>query len=93
MGSFQRMQHNARELVAKGATLLDVRTSEEFCERHLPGAANIPVQELSVRLHELPAGERPVVVYCRSGGRSAMAAELLTRAGHQVLDIGAMDNW
>lgn len=86
-------KHNGRELVAKGALLLDVRTPEEFRERHLDGAVNIPVQELGARVRELGAKERPIVVYCRSGARSASAAALMKAAGYQVLDIGGIGNW
>ncbi len=82
----------ARELIAKGGILLDVRTPEEFTAGHLPGAINIPVQQFSSRMGELgndPA--RPVVLYCRSGARSAMAASMLRSAGFQrVLDISTM---
>ncbi|MBK8254706.1 MAG: rhodanese-like domain-containing protein [Polyangiaceae bacterium] len=87
-----RVEHDARERVAKGALLLDVRTHEEFTASHIPGAKNIPVQELAARMDELKK-YKSVVVYCRSGARSAAATGLLKRAGHEVLDIGAMGNW
>lgn len=86
-------KHNGRELVANGALLLDVRTPEEFADRHLDGAVNIPVQELGARVRELGAKDRPVVVYCRSGARSASATKLLKNAGYEVLDIGGIGNW
>jgi phage shock protein E len=86
-------KHNGRELVANGALLLDVRTPEEFRDRHLDGAVNIPVQELAARIPELGARGRPVVVYCRSGARSASAATLMKSAGYEVLDIGGIGNW
>jgi rhodanese-related sulfurtransferase len=84
---------NHRQLVASGALLLDVRTPAEFGEGHVPQALNVPVQELGVRLGELGSKERPIVVYCRSGGRSAQATALLRRAGYQVKDIGPMTAW
>jgi phage shock protein E len=93
MWPFAKPQHNARELVANGALLLDVRTTTEFAERHIPGALNIPVHELGSRLSELGAKTRPVVVHCQSGYRSASAAQLLQRAGYDVLDIGGIGNW
>lgn len=82
-----------RELVRKGALLLDVRTPEEFAENHIPGAINIPVQVLHERVEELGSRERKVVVYCRSGARSARAAGMLRSAGYEVLDIGGVHNW
>jgi rhodanese-related sulfurtransferase len=84
----------ARELVAAGASLLDVRTPAEFADAHLPGALNIPVQDLQRRMRELEAKERPIVVYCRSGNRSAQASQLLKGAGYTAVhDLGAMSNW
>lgn len=82
-----------RQLVEQGALLLDVRTPAEFCEGHLANAQNIPVQELPSRLHEVGPTSRPIVVYCRSGGRSALARQLLTQAGYAVRDIGPMQAW
>lgn len=85
---------DARELVAKGALLLDVRTTQEFAGGHLPGAVNIPVQDLDRRLSEVGAKERPVVVYCRSGQRSARAARMLKGAGYQAVhDLGSISRW
>lgn len=83
---------HARALVATGATLVDVRTPEEFAEGHIAGARNVPVSELASRLAELPRNV-PVVVYCRSGGRSASAASQLAAAGFRVSDLGPMSAW
>jgi rhodanese-related sulfurtransferase len=84
----------ARDLVAGGALLLDVRTAGEFAAAHLPGAMNVPVQVLEERLGELGHKERPVVLYCASGIRSATAARLLKAAGfHDVHDLGGMSRW
>jgi phage shock protein E len=87
------MNTHHRQLVEQGALLLDVRTPEEFACGHVLRAQNIPVQELPQRLHEVGSTTRPVVVYCRSGGRSAMARQILERAGYQVRDIGPMTAW
>ena len=85
----------ARQLVAEGALLLDVRSGGEFASHHLPGAVHIPVGELARRMSELgPDKARPVVVYCASGVRSASAASLLRSAGFgAVHDLGAMSRW
>lgn len=73
--------------------LLDVRTGGEFQSGHLAGAANIPVEELSRRLAELPT-DMPIVLYCRSGNRSAAAARILREAGYQnVYDLGGIIRW
>ncbi len=77
----ERMESGATELL-----VLDVRSTAEFDEGHIPGAINIPYDALSARIAELgPAGERDVVVYCRSGRRSAIALEALKGAGFSRL--------
>lgn len=82
----------ARRLVAAGATLLDVRTPEEFSDAHLEGARNIPVSDLGARMGEVPRG-RPVVVYCASGARSASATSMLRAAGYDARNLGMMSSW
>ncbi len=84
----------SKELVARGAVLLDVRTREEFESGHLDGAKLVPVQELEARWAEVGPVDKPVVVYCRSGRRSQNAAQILKAHGFtQVHDLGAMSNW
>ena len=85
---------DARALVASGAVLLDVRSPAEFSSGHLDGAINVPVDQLPNRTSEVGPKERPVVVYCRSGARSARAAGILRAAGFsKVEDLGAMSRW
>ncbi len=86
----------AHELVEKQrAVLLDVRTPDEFAGGHLDGATNIPVQELEARLAQVPAKkDQDIVVYCRSGVRSAKAKAMLEKAGFtKVHDLGGIGNW
>ena len=74
-------------------TLVDVRTPEEFAGGHIAGSANINVEELSQRLSEVPK-DKPVVLYCRSGNRSAKAAQILAEAGYtEVYDLGGIQTW
>ena len=77
------------------AVLLDVRTPDEFAEGHIEGAVNLAVEELESRLNELPSDKAtPIVVYCRSGRRSALAAEILVKAGYSAIyDLGGIQNW
>ncbi len=83
----------AKDLVAKGAKLLDVRTPGEFASGHIDGAVNIPVQELQTRLGELDKVQ-PVVVYCASGKRSSAAMSMMKEGGFaQVYDLGGKSNW
>lgn len=82
-------------LEAPGSTvlLLDVRTMEEYAAGHLPGAVLAPYDAIRSSFSE-PDRKRPIVVYCRSGRRSAVAAETLASMGYtDVSDFGAVDNW
>ena len=66
--------------------VLDVRTPAEYAAGHLPGAVNIPHGELAARIDELSgARDRDIVVYCRTGVRSAAALTALERAGFKRL--------
>ncbi len=85
---------DARSLVANGAMLVDVRSTGEFSAGHIEGALNIPIQELSGRVGELGDKSGQIVVYCQSGGRSAMAKRLLEKNGFtDVHDMGGMSRW
>ncbi len=66
--------------VGETGQLIDVREPDEVATGTLPGAINIPLAELPGRIDELDRS-RTVVLLCRSGGRSAMAAEFLTNQG------------
>jgi rhodanese-related sulfurtransferase len=84
----------AHKLVEGGGLLVDVRSPAEFAEGQLPGALNVPVHEIQARDAELSPSGRPLVLYCRSGTRSAHAAETLRQAAHiAVHNLGAMSRW
>lgn len=84
---------DADDAVRSGALLLDVREPEEFDAGHAPGATLVPLGELGERLDEL-AGARTIVCVCRSGARSAVAAEALTTAGYDAINlVGGMLAW
>ena len=84
---------NARDAAGLIANLdpliLDVRTANEFAGGHLENAVLIPVQEIQRRVTELDAAkDRPLLVYCRSGNRSTVAARVLVDAGfNQVVNL------
>ena len=75
-------------------TLLDVRQEWEYDEDHIPGARLVPLVDLPDRMDEL-AGDRPVLVYCASGGRSMAAASLLMGQGFDDISnlVGGMSAW
>lgn len=69
-----------RSILVEGAALVDVREPEEVAEGTLPDSVNIPVGDLPTRVAELDAA-KPVILFCRSGGRSSNAAEFLVASG------------
>ena len=68
------------------AFLVDVRTSQEFTSGHIPGAANIPVDDLRSRFHELPR-DRPIAAYCQVGQRGYLATRILQQKGFSASNI------
>jgi len=78
-----------------GVILLDVRTPEEYEAAHIPAALLLPVDELPARAEEtLPDKDAPILIYCRSGVRSANAANILISLGYaNVYDIGGIIDW
>ena len=76
----------AREMLANGAQLVDVRADHEWEAGHLPGAVHIALPELPARIEEIDK-DRPVILYCRGGTRSAMAATALTEAGYDAAKL------
>jgi rhodanese-related sulfurtransferase len=66
--------------------LLDVRTVPEFSAGHIPGALNIPVDELRQRLSELPS-QRRIVAYCQVGQRGYLATRILLQHGYEALNL------
>jgi len=68
----------------KAPFVLDVRAPEEYVTGHVPGAVNIPHDQIAARLAEVPK-DKDVVLYCRSGRRAAMAGEVLSGNGYTRL--------
>jgi phage shock protein E len=80
------------EKIKAGAKVVDVRSPDEFGDGSYPGAVNIPVGSLARRLSEIPK-DRPVVLFCASGARSAAAARLLRQAGYaDVVNAGGLSD-
>lgn len=85
----------ARQLVARGAQLVDVRNPGEHERGALPGSVNIPLPLIQQALKQLDR-QTPVLLYCNSGQRSGMAKQLLEACGFTVVhNLGSytcMDN-
>ena len=92
--SLQASAEEAAALARDGAVVLDVRSHAEWEAGHIPGAIHLPLATLTEGLDRLPAG-RPVLVHCQGGGRSAIAASLLT--AHGVVPVvnvpGGFSEW
>ena len=82
----------AAEIISDGAIVLDVRSLNEFNTGHIPGAVSLPIDEIAEAVrHMIPDKEQIVLVYCRSGARSATAAAILADMGYQnVFDLGGI---
>jgi rhodanese-related sulfurtransferase len=77
-----------------GAVVIDVREPDEWAAGHIPGAILIPLGELPSRIGDVPPN-RPIVVVCRSGNRSAQARDILIGAGFPAVTSldGGMTAW
>ena len=78
-----------------GYIILDVRTPEEFADKHIPGAINIPNETISTEeIPELPNKDQLILVYCRSGNRSKQASKKLVALGYtNIVEFGGINDW
>lgn len=84
----------ARKLVAAGVKVVDVRTPAEFAAGHVPGAVNIPHDQMAARHAEVGPPSTPVLLYCRTGRRTAIAAQALREKGFsRIYDMQSYDRW
>lgn len=94
-GSVNYMEAKEK-IINDGAILLDVRTKEEYDEKHIDGASLLPLDTIDIDSISQIVSEKdtPIIVYCRSGNRSKQAREKLIALGYsKVYDLGAMSNW
>lgn len=75
--------------------ILDVRTPQEFAEKHIPNAINVPNESIGDKtIPELPREDQLILVYCRSGNRSKQASEKLVALGYtNVYEFGGINDW
>ena len=78
-----------------GYIILDVRTPEEFAEKHIPGAINVANETIGTdEIPELPDKDQLILVYCRSGNRSKQASEKLVALGYtNIVEFGGINDW
>lgn len=79
-------REEARKMLDEGAQLVDVRADHEWEAGRIAGAKHVPLPELPQRIEEIDK-DRPVVVYCRGGNRSSMAAAALSDAGYDAVKL------
>ena len=97
-GSYRQVNmHEAITILEKetGYIILDVRTSPEFTDKHIPGAINIPNETIGTeQIPELPDKNQLILVYCRSGNRSKQASEKLVALGYtNIVEFGGINDW
>ena len=81
----------AREWLNKGALVIDVRSEDEYREKHLPGTINIPLGRLEDEIaRHAPKKEQPILLHCQSGMRSGSGTSTLKKLGYgNVLNLGS----
>ncbi|MBE5972892.1 MAG: rhodanese-like domain-containing protein [Lachnoclostridium sp.] len=75
--------------------ILDVRRPDEFADKHIPNAINVPNETIGEdEIPELPNKDQIILVYCRSGNRSKQASEKLAALGYtKVYEFGGINDW
>lgn len=94
-GQVQRIDaQTAKEMMqSKAVIVLDVRTQEEYAEGHIKNAKLLPLDQIDA-IGDIAKTSDTILVYCRSGNRSAQAAQYLVEAGYtNVYDFGGILSW
>lgn len=78
-----------KELIRKGAVIVDVRTKNEFDAGHIPGSKNIALPLLNGKINDLKKLNQPLITVCASGSRSALAKSMLKSKGLEVYNGGS----
>jgi phage shock protein E len=81
-----------KELVQKGAIVIDVRSPAEYRSGHVPGSINIALEQVGSTINSLKQRKSPLIMVCRSGTRSNMATIMLKNAGLEVYNGGAWED-
>lgn len=88
----KKMKSQIPSLIKEGGIIIDVRSRGEFSMGNNPKSINIPLDELDTRLNEI-AKDKPILLCCASGGRSSMAAGILSRNGYKkIFNTGSWVN-
>jgi phage shock protein E len=77
-----------KEMLTKGAIIIDVRSASEFRSGHIKNSRNIPLDEIKASISSLKKMNKPIITVCLSGGRSSMAQSILANAGIEAYNGG-----
>jgi rhodanese-related sulfurtransferase len=83
---------SVQEFVAKGAVIIDVRTTGEFASGHIKGSKNIPLDTIASKIQDIKKLNKPVIACCRSGMRSAQATSILKQNGIETMNGGGWES-
>lgn len=97
-GSYQQVSSKEAAAMMEEETdyiILDVRTPEEYEEKHITGAVNLPNETIGTEeITQLPDKEQLILVYCRSGNRSKQASQKLADLGYtNIVEFGGIKDW
>lgn len=84
------------KIINEGAVVVDVRTTDEYNEKHIGGAVLLTLDTINEDTVSsvIDSKDTPIIVYCRSGNRSSQALTKLESLGYtEVYDLGSIDNW
>ena len=81
-----------REILDKGAIIIDVRSEAEFSGGHVKGATNIPLGNIKGEAHNIKSLNKPIILCCASGMRSGIATGTLKKAGIEAYNGGSWHN-
>lgn len=84
---------NFKQLLNDGAIIVDVRTPQEYDAGHIKGSMNIPLDIIPNKAHDLKNRNKAVITVCRSGARSAMAADTLKKVGVEAYNGGGWSSF
>ena len=84
-------KNKLKDILAKGAIVIDVRTANEFDRGRVPDSINIPLERISANSERIKGYNRPVILVCASGGRSGQAVKMLKATG--IKDVYNGGNW
>ncbi len=86
-----RIKKAIKDLLAKGAVLVDLRTCHEFVGRRIPGAVNIPEEDLPRQLEEVRSWKKPLIVFSRYDRSNDLVVSRLEQQGIEAIDGGDVE--